>query len=269
MGIFENRDKPKYVTCVAFTQNGDVVTGDSHGNLVVWARGTNTISKFVRNVHEGSVFSICVLKDGSVISGGGKDGRIVQFDGQLNKTGEEALIEGSFGGVRVVSEGRGSQVLVGTTRNCILTGALSLGFQPVVLGHTDELWGLAAHPTVPQFATAGHDRLLQMWDSMSHSVVWSKDIGEQVQSLAFSADGSVVACGGISGRWLVFDAMTRDLICQHSDGAEPLQVLSFSPDGQLFAVGSRDNYIYVYQIADDCRRFSRVGKCMVSYFLGT
>lgn len=86
-------------------------------------------------------------------------------------------VEGHFGGVRFLSEGRGSQLLLGTTRNCILVGTVDMGFQPIVLGHTDELWALAAHPTVPQFATAGQDKLLQMWDSMSHSILWSKDIG--------------------------------------------------------------------------------------------
>lgn len=92
MGIFESRDKPKYVTSVAFLQSGEIITGDSNGSLAVWGRGTNTIVKFVKNVHEGPVFSICVLKDGSVISGGGKDGRIVQFDSNLAKTGENSQV---------------------------------------------------------------------------------------------------------------------------------------------------------------------------------
>lgn len=43
-------------------------------------------------------------------------------------------------------------------------------------GHVDELWGLAAHPSLPQFVSAGWDRLLQLWDGLSHSTVWSKDI---------------------------------------------------------------------------------------------
>ncbi|KYN11305.1 Echinoderm microtubule-associated protein-like 1, partial [Trachymyrmex cornetzi] len=90
MGIFESRDKPRYVTCVAFNQNGDVLTGDSNGNIIVWARGTNTISRLVRNLHEGSIFSICVLKNGNIITGGGKDGKILYFDASLNLTGEEA-----------------------------------------------------------------------------------------------------------------------------------------------------------------------------------
>lgn len=86
-------------------------------------------------------------------------------------------IEEHFGGIRTVSEGRGTTLLVGTTRNCILVGDIEMGFNPAMLGHVEELWGLASHPTLPQFATAGHDRLLQMWDSLSHTVVWSKDIG--------------------------------------------------------------------------------------------
>ncbi|XP_046432655.1 echinoderm microtubule-associated protein-like 2 isoform X2 [Neodiprion fabricii] len=262
MGVFENRDKPKYVTCVAFNQNGDVLTGDSNGNIIVWARGTNTISRLVRNLHDGSIFSMCVLKDGTVVTGGGKDGRILHYDASLSLTGEEAQIEGHFGGIRTVSEGRGSQLLVGTTRNCILVGDLEMGFNPAVLGHTDEVWGLAAHPTLPQFATAGHDRLLQMWDSLSHSVVWSKDIGEQAQSVCFSPDGTVMIVGCTSGKCLAIDSETRELYTHHSDGSEPLQVVRFSPDGSSLAIGSRDNSIYIYQVNDDATKYSRVGRCM-------
>ncbi|XP_043264483.1 echinoderm microtubule-associated protein-like 2 isoform X8 [Colletes gigas] len=262
MGIFESREKPRYVTCVAFNQNGDVLTGDSNGNIIVWGRGTNTISKLVRNIHEGSIFSICVLKDGFIVTGGGKDGKILYFDESLNLTGEEAQIEDHFGGIRTLAEGRGSQLLIGTTRNCILVGDVGMGFNPAMLGHTEEVWGLAAHPTLPQFATAGHDRLLQMWDSLSHTVVWSKDIGEQAQSIGFSPDGNVMVVGCTSGKWLAIDSETRELYTHHSDGLEPIQVLRFSPDGTLLALGSRDNCIYIYQVNGDATKYSRVGRCM-------
>ncbi|XP_018317021.1 echinoderm microtubule-associated protein-like 2 isoform X6 [Mycetomoellerius zeteki] len=262
MGIFESRDKPRYVTCVAFNQNGDVLTGDSNGHIIVWARGTNTISRLVKNLHEGSIFSICVLKNGNIITGGGKDGKILYFDASLNLTGEEAQIEDHFGGIRTLSEGRGTQLLIGTTRNCILVGENDMGFNPAMLGHAEEVWGLAAHPTLPQFATAGHDRLLQMWDSLSHTVVWSKDIGEQAQSITFSPDGNIIVVGCVSGKWLAIDSETRELYTHHSDGSEPIQVVQFSPDGSLLALGSRDNYIYIYQVNEDATKYSRVGRCM-------
>ena len=38
-------------------------------------------------VHDGPIFMICVLKDGSIITGGGKDGRLVKFDSNMCSTG--------------------------------------------------------------------------------------------------------------------------------------------------------------------------------------
>ncbi|XKL65549.1 hypothetical protein PGB90_008969 [Kerria lacca] len=261
-GLFEgSRDRPKYVTCLAFTQAGDVLSGDTNGNIIIWVRGKNTILRVVKNIHEGSIFSICVLKDGSVITGGGKDGRIVQFDSNLQPTGFDAQIAEHLGGIRALSEGRGSQLLVGSTKNCILMGSLSLGFSPVVLGHTDELWALATHPDLPQFLTAGFDNIVQLWDAMSHTVVWSKDIAEQVQSATFSLDGNILIIGCVSGKWLVMDSETREIYSMHVDGSEPIQVVKFSPDGKHLALGSRDNYIYMYHVGDDGRKYNRLGKC--------
>ncbi|CAG9788426.1 unnamed protein product [Diatraea saccharalis] len=262
LGVFDSRDKPKYVTCLGFNQDGDVLSGDSNGNIIVWGRGTNTIAKLVRGVHSGAVFAVCPLKDGRLLTAGGKDGRIVAFDADMNATGVEAVIEGHYGGVRAVSEGRGSQVLVGTTRNCILHGDLELGFTPAVLGHVDEVWGLAAHPTLNQFATAGWDRLLQLWDGLSHCTVWSKDIEERAQCCAWSADGGVLAVGTLTGAWLVFHPHSRELLAHHQDGTEPIQTIQYSPDNNMVAIGSRDNFIYVYRVEGEGARYSRVGKCL-------
>ena len=112
---------------------------------------------------------------------------------------------------------------------------------------------------------------------------------EQAQSVCFSPDGSIMVVGCVSGKWLAIDSGTRELYSHHSDGSEPLQVrsssshddisngkisliilivcsqvVSFSPNGTLLALGSRDNYIYIYQVNEDATKYSRVGRCMVS-----
>lgn len=81
--------------------------------------------------------------------------------------------------------------------------------------------------------------------------------------MAFSTDGGVVAVGCLTGRWLVFDSQTRELLGQFTDGGEPIQVIQYSSDGSMVALGSRDNHIYLYQVSDDGRKYSRIGKCMV------
>ncbi|XP_050729879.1 echinoderm microtubule-associated protein-like 2 isoform X5 [Eriocheir sinensis] len=259
-GIFENRERPKYVTSISFTDSGNVISGDSNGNLLIWQRGGNTVYKMVRGAHEGPVFSILVQKDGAIITGG-KDSNIVEWDRDLERTGNVIQVPEQFGAPRVVTSGRGSQLVVGTTRNCVLEGTFTFDIRPVMQGHTEELWGLTPHPSHHQFLTAGYDRTCYLWDTMAHTIVWSKDIGEPAQSAAFSSNGDIVIIGTTSGRWLVMDAETREVYSQHQDGNEPIQVLKFSPNAQYLAVGSRDNNIYVYQVSEDGRKYSRVGRC--------
>lgn len=260
MGIFENRERPKYVTSISFTDTGNVISGDSNGNLLIWQRGGNTVYKMVRGAHEGPVFSIFVQKDGAIITGG-KDGRIVEWDRDLERTGNVIEIPEQYGSPRVVTSGRGTQLVVGTTRNCVLGGTFTFPMRPVMQGHTEELWALAPHPGHHQFLTAGYDRTCYLWDTMAHTIVWSKDIGEHAQSAAFSNNGEIVIIGTTSGRWFVMDAETREMYSQHQDGNEPIQVVKFSPSGQYLAVGSRDNNVYVYQVSEDCRKYTRVGRC--------
>lgn len=54
--------------------------------------GNNRISKAIERVHEGGIFSVCVMKDGTLLSGGGKDRKIVQFDSSYTKTGVETEV---------------------------------------------------------------------------------------------------------------------------------------------------------------------------------
>uniref|UniRef100_T1J5S7 HELP domain-containing protein n=1 Tax=Strigamia maritima TaxID=126957 RepID=T1J5S7_STRMM len=261
LGIFEKLEKPKFVLCLAFSETGDVITGDSNGSILIWTRGVNRVFRCLPNVHPGGVFSICTMKDGNTISGG-RDGKIVEWDNQYKKTGQIAQLPDSVGPVRTITQGRGSSIIVGTTRNCILQGSFNLTFQTIVQGHTEELWGLAIHPTQNQFITGGHDKTIHLWDTMSHSVVWNKFIGEPVQSACFSPEGSVLIVCTVIGQWVVMNAATREITSTHLDGAEAIDACKFSPDGKFLALGSRDNNIYIYQVSDNYEKLSRIGRCL-------
>uniref|UniRef100_A0A8C0ISM3 EMAP like 2 n=1 Tax=Chelonoidis abingdonii TaxID=106734 RepID=A0A8C0ISM3_CHEAB len=259
-GIFEKHEKPKYVLCVAFTENGDVVTGDSGGNLYIWGKGGNRISQAVLGAHEGGIFGLCVLRNGTIVSGGGKDRRVVLWGRDYQKLQENEVSE-SFGPVRTIAEGKDDTLFVGTTRNSVLQGSLATGFSSLVQGHMEELWGLATHPSLDQFLTCGQDRQVHLWSMATRRPLWSKAIEDAARSAGFHPSGSVLAVGTVTGRWLVLDTETRDLVTIHTDGSEPISVVSFSPDGSYLAVGSHDNFIYVYGVSEGGRKYSRVGKC--------
>uniref|UniRef100_A0A8C3FFU0 EMAP like 2 n=1 Tax=Chrysemys picta bellii TaxID=8478 RepID=A0A8C3FFU0_CHRPI len=250
-GIFEKHEKPKYVLCVAFTENGDVVTGDSGGNLYIWGKGGNRISQAVLGAHEGGVFGLCVLRNGTIVSGGGKDRRVVLWGRDYQKLQENEVPE-SFGPVRTITEGKDDTLFVGTTRNSVLQGSLATGFSSLVQGHTEELWGLATHPSLDQFLTCGQDRQVHLWSVATRRPLWSKAIEDAARSAGFHPNGSVLAVGTVTGRCRVLGP--------HPCGSAQL-LLSVPPDGSYLAVGSHDNFVYVYGVSEDGRKYSRVGKC--------
>uniref|UniRef100_A0A8C4PHX6 Echinoderm microtubule-associated protein-like 3 n=1 Tax=Equus asinus TaxID=9793 RepID=A0A8C4PHX6_EQUAS len=303
-GIFGKYEKPKFVQCLAFLGNGDVLTGDSGGVILIWSKttveptpgkgpkGVYQISKQIK-AHDGSVFTLCQMRNGMLLTGGGKDRKIILWDHDLNPE-REIEVPDQYGTIRAVAEGKGDQFLVGTSRNFILRGTFNDGFQIEVQGHTDELWGLATHPFKDLLLTCAQDRQVCMWNSVEHRLEWTRLVDEPghcadfhpsgtvvaigthsvehrlewtrlVDEPGHCADfhpsGTVVAIGTHSGRWFVLDAETRDLVSIHTDGNEQLSVMRYSVDGTLLAVGSHDNFIYLYVVSENGRKYSRYGKC--------
>ncbi|XP_060728089.1 echinoderm microtubule-associated protein-like 4 isoform X4 [Tachysurus vachellii] len=269
-GIFGKYEKPKFVQCLAFLDNGDILTGDSGGVLLIWTRSTADpppgkglkafqISRQIK-AHDGSVFTLCQLRNGTLLTGGGKDHKIILWDHNLNPE-RDIEVPDQFGTIRAVAEGKGEQFLVGTSRNFVLRGTFNDGFQVEVQGHTDELWGLASHPYKDLFLTCAQDRQVCLWNSVDHSLEWTRLLDEHGHCADFHPSGAVVAIGTHSGKWYVLDAETRDLVAIHTDGNEQLSVMRYTVDGTLLAVGSHDNFIYLYTVSDNGRKYSRYGKC--------
>ena len=50
--------------------------------------GSSKVGQGVNGAHDGSIFALCVVKDGAVITGG-KDGRLIEWNSAYQKTGRE------------------------------------------------------------------------------------------------------------------------------------------------------------------------------------
>ncbi|XP_053167311.1 echinoderm microtubule-associated protein-like 4 isoform X3 [Hemicordylus capensis] len=270
-GIFGKYEKPKFVQCLAFLGNGEVLTGDSGGILLIWSKttveatpgkGSKGVYQISRQIkaHDGSVFTLCQMRNGMLLTGGGKDRKIILWDHDLNPE-REIEVPDQYGTIRAVAEGKADQFLLGTSRNFILRGTFNDGFQVEVQGHTDELWGLGTHPFKDLFLTCAQDRQVCMWNSVDHTLEWTRLLDEPGHCADFHPSGTVVAIGTHSGRWFVLDAETRDLVSIHTDGNEQLSVMRYTVDGNLLAVGSHDNFIYLYIVTENGRKYSRYGKC--------
>ncbi|XP_062892556.1 echinoderm microtubule-associated protein-like 4 isoform X1 [Mobula hypostoma] len=271
-GIFGKYKKPKFIQCFVFMRTGEVLTGDSEGNILVWgkaaadiktlgkgAKETYQIARQVR-AHEGSIFTLCIRGDGALLSGGGKDRKVILWGENLSPQGETEVPE-CFGAVRTLLEAPAGQLLIGTTKNAILSGGLEQPLSPIVQGHTDELWGLATHPFHDLFLTCAHDRQVCVWNHEQHTLAWSRTLEGTGLCASFHGSGSVVVVGLQDGRWVVLDCQTKEDVWTSVDGNEQLSVVRYSPDGNFLAVGSHDNYIYLHTVSDSGRKYSRYGRC--------
>uniref|UniRef100_A0A8C4H381 EMAP like 3 n=1 Tax=Dicentrarchus labrax TaxID=13489 RepID=A0A8C4H381_DICLA len=258
-GIFGKYKKPKFIQCFVFSLTGDVLTGDSEGNILTWGKSAADIMRQTR-AHEGSVFTLCTLQGGALLSGGGKDRKIIRWSADLAPE-RECEIPEKYGAVRTIADVDGEELLVGTTRNAILRGTFSDGFVAIVQGHVDEMWGLATHPSQNIFLTCGHDRQVCLWNTEEHKLDWCITLEEYGLCAGFCPNGSVVSVGLSTGRWLVLDLLTREVVSESTDGNEQLSVMRYSPDGSFLAVGSHDNFIYIYNVTESGRRYTRFGKC--------
>ncbi|XP_026066893.1 echinoderm microtubule-associated protein-like 2 isoform X1 [Carassius auratus] len=271
-GIFGKYKKPKFVLCFVFSLTGDVLTGDSEGNILTWGKSAadiKTLGKGAKETfqimkqtraHEGSVFTMCVLQGGAILSGGGKDRKVIRWSADLAPE-RECEIPEKFGAVRTIADVDGEELLVGTTRNAILRGTFSDGFVAIVQGHVDEMWGLATHPTQSIFLTCGNDRQVCVWNAEDHKLEWCATLEESGLCADFSPNGAVVSVGLSTGRWVVLDLKTKEVVSDLTDGNEQLSVMRYSPDGSFLAVGSHDNLIYIYNVTEGGRRYTRFGKC--------
>ncbi|XP_035288907.1 echinoderm microtubule-associated protein-like 4 isoform X3 [Anguilla anguilla] len=271
-GIFGKYKKPKFIQCFVFSGTGDVLTGDSEGNILTWGKSAadvKTLGKGAKETyqimrqtraHEGSVFTLCVLQGGGILSGGGKDRRVIRWSVDLAPE-RECEIPEQFGAVRTIADVDGEELLVGTTRNAILRGTFSDGFVAIVQGHMDEMWGLATHPSQNIFLTCGHDRQVCLWNTEDHRLDWTTTLEESGLCADFCPNGNVVSVGLNTGRWVVLDLQTREVVSDYTDGNEQLSVMRYSPDGSFLAVGSHDNFIYIYNVTENGRRYARFGKC--------
>ncbi|XP_034413544.1 echinoderm microtubule-associated protein-like 3 isoform X1 [Cyclopterus lumpus] len=271
-GIFGKYKKPKFMQCFVFSLTGDVLTGDSEGNILTWGKSAadvKTLGKGAKETfqimrqtraHEGSVFTLCALQGGTLLSGGGKDRKIIRWSADLAPE-RECEIPENYGAVRTIADVDGEELLVGTTRNAILRGTFSDGFVAIVQGHVDEMWGLATHPSQNIFLTCGHDRQVCLWNTEEHMLDWCISLEDYGLCADFCPNGSVVSVGLSTGRWMVLDLLTKEVVSESIDGNEQLSVMRYSPDGSFLAVGSHDNFIYIYNVTESGRRYTRFGKC--------
>jgi microtubule-associated protein-like 6 len=132
---------------------------------------------------------------------------------------------------------------------------------PLLEGHAgEELWGLAVNPTKDEFCTVGDDFKLRVWDVITHRALNTVALELPARCCCYSPDGKNIAIGygcpqkvtarQYDGKWVILSAEDFQVMHEARDSVKWLTEIKYSPSGGFIAIGSFDNKIYVYNVAE-------------------
>lgn len=176
-------------------------------------------------------------------------------------------------------------LLVVSTRGCdILEVLLDLDskratlFQPardlmkgvILRAHcNDELWGIAEHPTKPEFCSVGDDKTLRFFDIATKTMKKVISLGHISRSCCYNSDGSLLALGfggrvgrgkesggGIVRLYTVSSqnegSANETIDCvkviERQDAKQWISDVKFSPDGTTLVAAAHDCKVYIYTV---------------------
>ena len=280
---FDAKDRPRAIACATYSNDGSLlIAGDTNGGLSWWAKSKERVGRLMPGAHvNGAVSAIYVSPESDwLLSAGAKDYTIIKWD----ITAEPPTVISkcqlpSPATIRALQVSpNGNSVYIGTSGGTILTtNSVEDGstIQPLVQGHSEEVWGLAVSPVDPSLAiSVGYDKHVISWQTSEHRAICIRDLPIAGHSVAFHPNGNIIAIGLQNGEWLAAD-FSKELR-QSTFNQEPIQAIyadhvareqieciAFSPDGAFLAAGSRDQHIYIYSVIFEgsTPQFARVTRC--------
>ena len=251
--------------CVAFLDSGDLVAGDNEGGLSTYTVSNDGeyFKSHTVKAHEKGVSALLALGEGTVLSAGAQDRRLVGWDSgqdftQIAET-ELPSSAGSGRALHVQWPGRSDgNVYIGTAKNLILEGSLQKKFSMVVFGHTRQLPALATHPTDASFVTAGTDKVVAMW--RRSKLIWKLVVQTEPASICYHPKGSVVAVGTSDGHMVIISADNGVHVTTMRVCGAAISSIKFNMDGDMIAAASTNGSVYLYKVSRDGNAYKKAGK---------
>lgn len=127
--------------------------------------------------------------------------------------------------------------------------------------HVGPVYGLAVARDGSLAATVGDDRRLMVWDLSAHCMLTSSALPEACRCIAVDRDTSFFAIGGASGsvylyglRDLPNGSLSTAQTSYRKDASNEITDITLT--SSALAAGSRDSFIYVYQVTPSSLRLT-------------
>ncbi|CAD5115485.1 DgyrCDS4453 [Dimorphilus gyrociliatus] len=274
-GIFSNEfaSPPSNVTAISFSPNGEVITADSEGRLLIWSKNDSDvysineeISKDLLRAHSPKpITALFMSADGTLLSSAGNEIRAWDSSAGYNMV-KERLIPEAAGPIRsIVTRVQGSMdgaIFVVTAKSCLLEGSLQDKLSFVLHGHHNPVTSIVSSPSELSFFTAGQDSFICKWSADDKKMIWKVHVEFPCSSLAIDPTGRVLSVGTGQGRLIILSTDSGEHLSSFQVSHDHLDSMAFSPDGNRLALACHNASVYVFDVLDDAvvyRRRARKG----------
>ncbi|KAJ3181606.1 hypothetical protein HDU85_003548 [Gaertneriomyces sp. JEL0708] len=127
-------------------------------------------------------------------------------------------------------------------------------------GHTDRVWSISWHPTLPLFASCSGDKSVRIWKKDDNGTAWNcvsvlDDAHKRtIRSCAFSADGKFLATASFDASTAVWERMEDgewECVATLEGHENEVKCVAWSASGALLSTCSRDKSVWVWEVIGD------------------
>ncbi len=199
---------------VTFAYDGKVAVAYNDGSVHLWDMSTQSDSSIGKHESGGNTPIVISPTDPNLLASGGRDDKVRVYNLTM---GEE---------IKVFERDDGGNSING------------------------NVYGLAFSPDGTRIAAAmgGNDDVVRLWNVTDSKEEILREAHDDVLSVAFSPNGSLLASGHKDGAVIIWDLQTNEsrfILLEHT---APVQTVIFSPDGQYLFSGSDDKSIRIWDV---------------------